>query len=502
MDELDDLFGCDDFESEVGDLEKEKVCTLYTAVKSMQNMGGGRGVFAAADIEPGRLMSAEKPFILWSKVTDFSDVDDLSNVVLQILTSESSLKASRSLHPCLIEDCEASECEDIRKMFSRYDTGDLNKLAVAGKASVEEVIRVALVLQHNGFHSGLYETQSLFNHSCEPNCLKLIPANEHGASEIWTIKEVKAGEELCICYFSPRESSAAVIRQYVEENHRFVCSCTKCCGLGYCKNDSGSGSGSLVVSNEVLSLEGEVETALKQLEESMHALQAGAIKQKTLVEYNRIRTVALDWREKIFAAIGSFGDAVAESVLVPMQARLGRAEVGAVAGCIEGAEQLRQDLGQQQAEAYVQSQLRLLGLQRRYLHRLHPDIGATLSGVVDGAEALRARFPSSPLLTDAVLWGGVVLETTEMKGLTAVSDKDSIISATAVATPAGAAGKGSITGCATNTAAQCIKWCKAEAKLIKSLYFTPARYPATVRLLTGPPGSHYWGCSEDYSPIL
>ncbi|KAJ1404819.1 hypothetical protein B484DRAFT_424077, partial [Ochromonadaceae sp. CCMP2298] len=193
--------------------------------------GGGRGVFANRVLTAGCLISSEKPVISWPPM-DFSDADDLGRVVLLLLLDAPALLATHNLHPTCVEDCLLSELEEMRSLFSQGSQGDyLAQLADMGQVPVSEVERVALVLRHNGFGSGLYAVQSMVNHACLPNCLKIVPLNNRGPSEIWTVTDVGCEEELTICYVTPAESAALNVRQYLGANHGFECSCGECVRL-------------------------------------------------------------------------------------------------------------------------------------------------------------------------------------------------------------------------------------------------------------------------------
>ena len=194
---MNDLFGSDDESEEDIKIDSDEVI-LYTEVLNMPDVGGNRGVFAVRDLPAGCLLCAEKPFTTWSPGIDFTEVDDLANVILQVVRSLPALQCTYTLHPKTVSECDEQEINEIRRLFDTYDNGDLQKLVVEANLNEEEIIRIALVLQHNGFNSGLYEKQSLFNHACAPNCIKLIPPGRHSASEIWTIREIKAGQELFV----------------------------------------------------------------------------------------------------------------------------------------------------------------------------------------------------------------------------------------------------------------------------------------------------------------
>lgn len=71
---------------------------------------------------------------------------------------------------------------------------------------------------------GVFPTEAMLNHSCEPNCTIKFP-NNHLAHIIAT-KDIKKGEEILHCYienFQPVED-----RQYDLYEYGFTCECPKC----------------------------------------------------------------------------------------------------------------------------------------------------------------------------------------------------------------------------------------------------------------------------------
>ena len=54
------------------------------------------------------------------------------------------------------------------------------------------------------YHDTLIRTAlgSFPNHCEDPNCVTISSINEHGDEEynLWTLKEIKAGDELTVCY--------------------------------------------------------------------------------------------------------------------------------------------------------------------------------------------------------------------------------------------------------------------------------------------------------------
>jgi hypothetical protein len=205
------------------------------SVRRIEGIGGGRGVFAERDISPGTLILAEKPVYNWPVDSFFSDPVVLRQCVEDICSLPEILEITKFLHPLSLVDAKP---EEIRKIKSFWNTstseseGNPNQITPS-----EEFIRVALVLQHNGFTSGLYKYLSLVNHSCLPNCIKFSPSlanksNWKYISEIWSIQPIRAGEEITICYIERIEIPYRTMRSYLLQNHQFLCTCTRCRDCG------------------------------------------------------------------------------------------------------------------------------------------------------------------------------------------------------------------------------------------------------------------------------
>eukprot|EP00644_Phytophthora_capsici_P011719 jgi/Phyca11/572939/estExt2_Genewise1.C_PHYCAscaffold_500273 len=62
------------------------------------------------------------------------------------------------------------------------------------------------------------------NHSCDPNCTVLYTKN--GDGHVVAIRDIKKGEELCICYIDVDmdvQTREANLREY-----KFKCFCSRC----------------------------------------------------------------------------------------------------------------------------------------------------------------------------------------------------------------------------------------------------------------------------------
>jgi len=438
-------------------VEPHATSGLFSEVRLVGDVGGGRGVFALTRLTAGSMIIAERPFVLWKDGTDFSDTDDLSTAVLQVFRSSDALQCSRQLYPQTVADCDADELSEVRALFEQYHDNDLHKLASACGASVEETLRVALTLQHNGFSSGLYEKQSMLNHSCTPNCLKLIPASKHGCSEIWTVRDIEQGEELSICYVNPLESSSTSIREYLWRNHKFHCLCPKCASRPDDLNLTGSGD-----PDALLLLEKEIQRTEAELSDLGDAARKG----------DGAACAALLAQLAAQTQLCEDAATAQPSLYAPLLARLHKAEVSAVVKQIWLCERHSLALSAESAAAYVQHNVALLAQQQLYLPALHPDLAATLSDLSDAILALKQQFSNTLSASfDAGVW-------------------DTIVSSLGPHADAGATRP-------PTTAAQCAKACTARAKHIKAMYSTAVRCPLALRLLSAPPGAFCWGGSSE-----
>jgi len=75
----------------------------------------------------------------------------------------------------------------------------------------------------------LLPLSSFFNHSCKPNAAFAINEEGTGRAAVKTIEDIKAGEEITVCYHSeilylPTKKRRAQLM----ESHKFTCECSRC----------------------------------------------------------------------------------------------------------------------------------------------------------------------------------------------------------------------------------------------------------------------------------
>jgi SET domain len=226
---LQDLFGSStDEDSDVDNEVKSKTAAetqqCLSAVVEMIGVGGCRGLVALVRIPPGVLLLAETPSVVWNN-SNLED-GDLEKTLEICLSNKLAHQTTKSLHPTVLLN---SETDEILRAQNLLGLEKINEIAEGVSVTADEVLRVLLVLQHNGFGSGLYGVLTMLNHSCSPNCIKFSPSTgSSGASEIWTIDEVQKGDELTICYCEPLEMTKESMQEYLDAHHKFTCKCPSC----------------------------------------------------------------------------------------------------------------------------------------------------------------------------------------------------------------------------------------------------------------------------------
>eukprot|EP01038_Epipyxis_sp_PR26KG_P004928 gene4928-6896_t len=216
-------------------------------VKSIDYVGGNRGVFAYQDLPAGTLIVLEVPTIRFQSdtidnIATYDDSNRYSSIfesIINISYNQNASIVTNQLHPMLLSDADEEEIQeantflenDLQIYFSKNNISEKQEIENESVIlSKDEIIRIFLVLQHNGFTSGLYEYLSLVNHSCIPNCIKFSPKNKnkYGYSEIWSIKPIEKDEEITICYITPMEMITSSMQDYLTKHHRFQCNCPRC----------------------------------------------------------------------------------------------------------------------------------------------------------------------------------------------------------------------------------------------------------------------------------
>ena len=147
-----------------------------------------------------QLVLLEEPCVQWPE--NDGEVTDVRGAIRRILSSAVAYEVTKDLHPRRLEDAEPDELtiardevwqgtkqmDDFIKELIEAKSGPFvatteqqpplpppATASLAAGMDTAELLRLTLVLQHNGFASGLYHRLSMINHSCAPNCLKISP---------------------------------------------------------------------------------------------------------------------------------------------------------------------------------------------------------------------------------------------------------------------------------------------------------------------------------------
>ena len=331
---------------------------VFTGEVRPCRVGGGRGVFATEDIPPGTLIIAEMPFLPWSS-EDFSDSAEILRLLETVLISPPSLEVCRHLHPQTIGDCSSQE---VVRMKEFLNPDRIQSLVKTYHQTEDDIIVLALVIQHNGFSTGLYHLLSYFNHSCAPNCIKFSPKNSYSPSEIWSTTFIPKDSELVICYCNPRETSSNAMRAYLLENHFFDCACPQCLHSKYQYDDDDA------ILSLILNLEREL---LHQVvdRESEIALQS----------------------KRIYRQVLDRGADVENPFL---RVRLFKVGIQAAISSIQAYEAKGKEVNRECAVSLVKCSVLTFICQSSYLGNDHPDLIATLCDLNEALHGINLRFPA------------------------------------------------------------------------------------------------------------
>ena len=197
----------------------------------MAHIGGKRGFRARHDLPPGTLLMSEKPFLSWPRMT--GDLPLHEATLTSLLHQDVDVRAAvlshlALLHPVKLADVPVGLVEQARREHGSWIQNIVDTLPEEDTVTFDDVLRILLVFQSNGFASGIYLHLSIFNHGCAANCIKYSPETENGPSEIRALRPIKAGEELIISYLDPVEMPTSARRQQLLGQFGFTCHCEWC----------------------------------------------------------------------------------------------------------------------------------------------------------------------------------------------------------------------------------------------------------------------------------
>ncbi|ETW01854.1 hypothetical protein H310_06423 [Aphanomyces invadans] len=339
--------------------------------------GGGRGYYAAEDVPAGTLLLRERAYVLWP------DVDDRSALLLatveQILQSEDADEIASNmapLHPVVLEDLPKTLLDAAHE---EYDDSLTQLLTQYGRingtdddATLRRWLQVVLGMQCNAFTSGVFLHTAMFNHDCNPNCVKFSPESGLSVSEVRAAKAIKKGEQLFISYIYPREQSRERRQAQLVRQFGFVCHCPMC-GRGDSFStppQSPSSTSTPLPQGPDKTLE-EIETDLGVLEDLFTEHAANNAPQ--------VLHAALE-------ALSDLLELVAHDHVVMMRVHK------LVADSCDSLLKLQKNV-QEHAILFVRSCVELLELQRLFLDHDHIDLARTLNDISQGIRLLLSYNP-------------------------------------------------------------------------------------------------------------
>lgn len=372
------------------------------------SVGGGRGFLASRDVQPGELLLVEAPLLAWSE----EDTHEPLPMLRAVLGSPDALRAMRQLHPTqltpeLRDQWSSAHSEVVESLVPRLQ-------AVGGHGAAEardELLRLCLCLQFNGFASGLFLHQAIFNHSCplRANCDKASRREAaRTVSVVRATRTIRRGEPCLISYLQPPELSRAARRERLRQ-FDFGPDCTPdeeldppCCRLKLSEAGTAAGSGA------------EAECEAERRAEA----QLWTLEQATA---SRLREALRDGvGGKEGGKEGGGAAEAARAALEPLRAACGPRHLAVACAQRQIATALRRRL---QAEAtsgggsdstaaatalLLECSCELWQTQRLLLGPLHPECAQTLH---DCAGAIRALLGCAPqlLFQQHPEWGSAAL---------------------------------------------------------------------------------------------
>ena len=207
--------------------------------------GGGRGFCALERLAPGTVILVENPVMEWAEEQIGKELNIFAvRCLLLHPNAHQIVPWIEEFHPSkrAVDDEHSDEndvqiskmIQDLKSLYSEAEVSDLVQLAESRKTVnsnqlpliARDIFRILLAIRYNGLESGIYLYGAMLNHSCHPNCAKLLPQGNQMYSEVVTTREVRAGESLTISYV-PYIMSHASRRRYLY-NQR-TCLCNSCC---------------------------------------------------------------------------------------------------------------------------------------------------------------------------------------------------------------------------------------------------------------------------------
>ncbi|KAL4125480.1 hypothetical protein PRIC2_009063 [Phytophthora ramorum] len=170
---------------------------------SFDGVGGSRGYVATQDLVPGTQVLVEQVYIPWPSDVDTSDPEFFLATMESVLSRPDYVDIMEHLGHLYPE--KLSELPEELLAAGRDKFGpqidELCRNFSELPLSHNQVLQNVFAMQCNAFDSGVFLYNAMFNHDCNPNCVKFTPEDagpEGGVSEVRVARPIAKGEQLTI----------------------------------------------------------------------------------------------------------------------------------------------------------------------------------------------------------------------------------------------------------------------------------------------------------------
>jgi len=182
----------------------------------------GVGCVAVMDLGPGTLVLREEPALY---VTP--DIDGHAETISAFaeLSIEEQNKVLELYNAYTMQ--EGLWTKTMRKELDVCvdEAGDISYTGVP----TETALKVWQIWLTNAYDQGIFLLLSRFNHSCQPNTEYFWNTDlEVWALDVRTVRQVRTGEELTVCYRSFWPNTTRERQAMLRESYSFDCSCEGC----------------------------------------------------------------------------------------------------------------------------------------------------------------------------------------------------------------------------------------------------------------------------------
>jgi hypothetical protein len=205
-------------------------------VQSCEGIGGSRGYVAARDLEPGTQILVEQVFIPWPRDVEPADPEFFIATLESVLSRADYQDIMDHLGFLFPRELHELPADVLAAGRAKYDDQIAELVRNFRELPLEHdaVLQNVFAMQCNAFDSGVFLYNAMFNHNCNPNCVKFTPETSaagdgvEGISEVRVAQSVRKGEPLTISYLYPREQSHERRQQNLREQFGFNCTCALC----------------------------------------------------------------------------------------------------------------------------------------------------------------------------------------------------------------------------------------------------------------------------------